>query len=73
MGAANYLHASGAPDDYRNALYAYNHSDAYVDGILVYAHRMMHDPRWFFTYYSWQVFVITTRGDVRLTGPGHNG
>ncbi|MEA2460869.1 MAG: hypothetical protein QOH90_1046, partial [Actinomycetota bacterium] len=28
MGAANYLHASGAPDDYRNALYAYNHSDA---------------------------------------------
>ncbi|MGA8363457.1 MAG: lytic transglycosylase domain-containing protein [Solirubrobacteraceae bacterium] len=29
-GAANYLHASGAPSDYRAALFAYNHAGWYV-------------------------------------------
>lgn len=33
-GAARYLRASGAPRDMRRALYAYNHSDAYVDAVL---------------------------------------
>ncbi|MEA2499826.1 MAG: hypothetical protein QOH26_2231 [Actinomycetota bacterium] len=70
MGAANYLHASGAPDDYRGALYNYNHSDAYVNAVLVYAHRIMHDPRYYFQYYNWQLYVFTKHGDVRLTGPG---
>ncbi|HYP22695.1 MAG TPA: transglycosylase SLT domain-containing protein [Actinomycetota bacterium] len=70
LGAANYLHASGAPDDYRGALYAYNHSDAYVDAVLLYANRMKRRPLSYYGYYSWQVFVITTKGDVRLTGPG---
>lgn len=72
LGAANYLHASGAPGSYRQALYSYNHADAYVDAVLIYAHRMMKDPRRFFEYYSWQLFVITTHGDVQLTGPGHS-
>jgi cell wall-associated NlpC family hydrolase len=35
--AAAYLQASGAPADLRTALYAYNHSWAYVDKILAYA------------------------------------
>jgi hypothetical protein len=70
MGAANYLRASGAPRDYRSALYAYNHSDAYVNAVLVYAHRIMHDPRWYFQYYNWQIFIVTKDGDVRMTGPG---
>lgn len=70
LGAANYLHASGAPADYRGALYAYNHSDAYVDAVLLYAQRMKRRPLAYYAYYSWQVFVITTKGDVRLTGPG---
>ncbi|MDQ4125969.1 MAG: transglycosylase SLT domain-containing protein, partial [Actinomycetota bacterium] len=70
LGAANYLHASGAPGDYRRALYAYNHSDAYVDAVLLYANRMKRRPHSYYGYYSWQVFVITTKGDVRLTGPG---
>lgn len=70
MGAANYLHASGAPRDYRSALYAYNHSDAYVDAVLLYANRMKRRPQSYYGYYAWQVFVITTKGDVRLTGPG---
>jgi hypothetical protein len=34
-----------------------------------YARRMMRDPDEFFAYYGWQVFVLTTKGDVRLTGP----
>jgi hypothetical protein len=29
-GAANYLHASGAPGDYRSAIFAYNHAGWYV-------------------------------------------
>ncbi|HEV2754326.1 MAG TPA: lytic transglycosylase domain-containing protein [Actinomycetota bacterium] len=70
LGAANYLNASGAPGDYRGALYAYNHSDAYVDAVLLYAGRMKRRPASYYEYYSWQVFVITTKGDRRLTGPG---
>lgn len=30
---ANYLRASGAPGDYRKAIYAYNHADWYVDEV----------------------------------------
>lgn len=70
MGAANYLRASGAPGDYRGALFAYNHADAYVTAILRYARQMMRLSRNYFAYYNWQVFVITTAGEKRLTGPG---
>lgn len=70
LGAANYLHASGAPRDYRRALYAYNPVNSYVEAVLRYAERMKRDRRAFYTYYSWQVFVRTTAGLRRLTGPG---
>jgi membrane-bound lytic murein transglycosylase B len=70
LGAANYLHACGAPGNYRNALYNYNHAWAYVDAVLIYANRMQHDPRAYYEYYDWQVFIVTTNGDKRLTGPG---
>jgi Transglycosylase SLT domain len=33
FGAANYLHAAGAPSDYRRAIYAYNHAEWYVDEV----------------------------------------
>jgi hypothetical protein len=69
MGAANYLSASGAPEDYPRALYAYNPSDAYVRAVLAYAHQMMRDPLAYWAYYNWQVFVASKAGDVRLTGP----
>ena len=36
---ANYLHASGAPGDYRRAIYAYNHAWWYVDEVLTWAAR----------------------------------
>ena len=71
LGAANYLHASGAPRSYSRALYAYNHSFLYVRAVLAYARRMRRDPRAFYAYYSWQVFVRKPSGGTRrLTGPG---
>jgi hypothetical protein len=70
MGAANYLRASGAPRDLRRALFAYNHSNAYVDAILRYTDLIERDVRNLYVFYSWQLFVRTEKGDLRLTGPG---
>ena len=70
MGAANYLHASGAPGNYRRALYAYNPSDHYVDSVLGYTRRIRRDENAFLAFHSWQVFVNTPSGIVRITGPG---
>jgi membrane-bound lytic murein transglycosylase B len=70
MGAANYLHASGAPGDYARALYAYNPSRLYVTAVLAYARRIGRDVRAYFAYHSWQVFVRTPSGIRRITGPG---
>ena len=73
MGAANYLRASGAargPAGLRDALWAYNHSDYYVRSVLGYMRYIKSRTRHYFTLYNWQVFVVTTRGDKRLTGPG---
>ncbi|QFY10697.1 transglycosylase SLT domain-containing protein [Nonomuraea phyllanthi] len=69
MAAANYLRASGAPRDYQRALHAYNPSRAYVDAILAHARQIKRDPRNYYAYYNWQVYVITTAGERRLTGP----
>ena len=70
LGAANYLHESGAPLNYRRALHAYNHSPLYVDAILRYARQMRRDSRRYYAYWSWQIFVRGRDGsDRRLTGP----
>ena len=66
LGAANYLHASGAPGDERRALYSYNPSRDYVSAVSRYARRIRADPRAFYAYYAWQVYA----GGRRLTGPG---
>jgi membrane-bound lytic murein transglycosylase B len=68
--AARYLAATGAPEDMRSALFAYNRSTAYVDAVLAYARHIERDPRNLYSYYFWQVFVITTKGDIQLSGPG---
>jgi hypothetical protein len=70
LGAANYLGASGAPADGRAALYHYNPVNDYVKAVLLYARQMERDPRTYYAYYNWQVFVFTKQGEVRLTGPG---
>ena len=70
LGAANYLHANGAPRDNARALYHYNPSRLYVDAVLRYERRIRSDPRAFYEYLAWQVYVRTPRGLRRITGPG---
>jgi soluble lytic murein transglycosylase-like protein len=70
LGAANYLHANGAPKDVSRALLRYNPSPLYVDAVLRYAARIRADRRAFYEYYARQVFVRTPTGLRRITGPG---
>jgi membrane-bound lytic murein transglycosylase B len=70
LAAANLLRHNGAPRHLERALFAYNHSTAYVRAILRFARRMRTDERTFLTYYAWQVFVRTRGGVRRITGPG---
>jgi membrane-bound lytic murein transglycosylase B len=69
LGAANYLHANGAPRDYRRALFHYNHSPHYVAAVLHYARRIRRDERAFYAYYAWQVYVRRDGRVRRITGP----
>jgi soluble lytic murein transglycosylase-like protein len=69
LGAANYLHANGAPRSYRRALFRYNPSWSYVNAVLRYTRLIRTDPRGFYVLYSRQVFVRTPHGLIRLTGP----
>ncbi|WP_051323896.1 lytic transglycosylase domain-containing protein [Candidatus Solirubrobacter pratensis] len=66
LGAANLLEHAGARRDLDGALYAYNHSTAYVGAVRRFAARMRADERSFLAYYAWQVYV----GPRRVTGPG---
>jgi hypothetical protein len=66
LAAGRYLRAHGAPADMARAVYAYNPSDLYVDAVKLYAGVMEADPRAFFGYYFWRVYVPTTSGDVLL-------
>jgi hypothetical protein len=70
LGAANYLHANGAPRNNRRALLRYNPSSLYVDAVLRYARRIRTDRHAFYKYYARQVFVRTPSGLRRITGPG---
>src|SRR5512133_20477 len=47
LGAANDLHANGAPRAYRRALFRYDPSQLYVDAVLRYARRIRDDSRAF--------------------------
>jgi hypothetical protein len=66
LGAANYLHANGAPHDERGALYHYNRSGLYVDAVLHYAHRITHVPDALAEYYAWDVYIRTPSGERRF-------
>jgi membrane-bound lytic murein transglycosylase B len=55
LGAANYLHANGAPGDEARALYRYNPSSHYVRAISRYARRIRADWRAFYAYYAWAI------------------
>jgi soluble lytic murein transglycosylase-like protein len=69
LGAANYLHANGAPADNPGALYHYNPSQLYVDAVLRYA-RHMRTGTGFRFYYARSLFVRAKGGGHRrLAGP----
>jgi hypothetical protein len=69
LAAARFLHAGGAPAHERAALFAYNPSALYVAAVEAYARVIRRDPRAFRELYAWQVYVRTTDGLRRLTGP----
>ena len=69
LGAANYLHANGAPGSYRRALFHYNPSPHYVEAVLRFARRIRRDERAFYAYYAWQVYVRRDGRVRRITGP----
>ncbi|HVF32366.1 MAG TPA: lytic transglycosylase domain-containing protein [Acidimicrobiales bacterium] len=64
--AARYLKRNGAPGDMRNAVWNYNHDFRYVDAVLAYGERMKADERAYHGYHQWQVYYVTTVGDVWL-------
>jgi hypothetical protein len=64
--AARYLKANGAPGSMAGALFRYNQSQRYVRAVTAYAEVMRADPDAYRGYYGWQVYYLTTSGDVLL-------
>jgi membrane-bound lytic murein transglycosylase B len=64
--AARYLRANGAPANMANALFRYNNSQRYVRAVTAYAEVMRDDPDAYRGYYHWQVYYLTTKGDILL-------
>jgi membrane-bound lytic murein transglycosylase B len=64
--AARYLKANRAPADMPNALFRYNNSQRYVRAVTAYAEVMHAEPDAYRGYYHWQVYYLTTRGDILL-------
>jgi membrane-bound lytic murein transglycosylase B len=66
FGAARYLAANGGGGDLRNALWNYNHSDHYVQGVLLYSNVLAGHPLALRALYHWGIFYLTAGGDVYL-------
>jgi soluble lytic murein transglycosylase-like protein len=66
LAAGRYLAANGFANDRDHAVYAYNHSHQYVQAVDDYAELIGADPAAFATFYRWDVYVVTTAGDVLL-------
>ncbi|HEX5861595.1 MAG TPA: lytic transglycosylase domain-containing protein, partial [Nocardioides sp.] len=68
MAAGRYLQDLGfnEPGGRPQALYGYNHSDAYVRGVTLLAELMERRPRAFDGYYHWQIYYLTRRGTILL-------
>jgi len=64
--AARYLQANGAPANMAGALFRYNQSERYVRAVTAYAEVMRADPDAYRGYYGWQVYYLTTSGDILL-------
>ncbi len=66
MAAGNYLAANGFAKDPDRALFRYNNADAYVHAVKDYAAAMTADPAAFGVFYRWDVYYVSTAGDVLL-------
>src|ERR1700759_5114358 len=66
MAAGRFLAASGFANDHDHAIYVYNHSNQYVRAVDQYASLIGADPAAFATYYRWDVYFVTTAGEVLL-------
>jgi len=66
LGAARYLVAAGAPGNMPKALFAYNHSNAYVNALIDYADVMKNDPMAYRGYHGWQVYYPTLDGPILM-------
>lgn len=66
MAAGRYLAANGFAGDPDHAIYRYNHADEYVRAVNQYAAVLAADPAAFAGYYNWDVYYVTTAGDVLL-------
>ncbi|MBW3619239.1 MAG: transglycosylase SLT domain-containing protein [Actinobacteria bacterium] len=64
--AARYLEDHGAPADMDAAIWAYNHSDRYVQAVKDHAAVMRADERTYLAYHAWQVYYRMTTGDIVL-------
>ncbi|MEQ1501649.1 MAG: lytic transglycosylase domain-containing protein [Myxococcota bacterium] len=66
FAAAKYLDAMGWHADRRKAIWAYNHSEAYIDAILAFAEIMDRDERAYRGLWGWQVYYRTVQGSIWL-------
>nr|WP_232066793.1 transglycosylase SLT domain-containing protein [Mycobacterium parmense] len=66
MAAGRYLSANGFANNPDSAIRQYNHSDEYVRAVDEYAGVLADDPAAFAGYYRWEVYYVTTAGDVLL-------
>ncbi|GLE50733.1 hypothetical protein ATCCBAA256_03200 [Mycobacterium montefiorense] len=66
MAAGRYLAANGFANDRDHAIYGYNHAHQYVQAVDQYAALIAADPATFATFYRWDVYYVTTAGDVLL-------
>jgi transglycosylase-like protein with SLT domain len=64
--AARYLKASGYHTNLDLAIWRYNHSYKYVRAVKHYAEVMQTDPNAYRGYHQWQVYYLTSFGDILL-------
>lgn len=66
LAAGRFLAANGFANDRDHAIYGYNHAGEYVRAVDQYAALIATDPATFAAYYRWDVYCLTTAGDVLL-------
>lgn len=66
MAAGRYLAANNFAANPNGAIFRYNHADQYVAAVNQYAAAMAEDPAALGIYHRWNVYYVSTAGDVLL-------